>query len=139
MKKRTVLALHSSKYFTVDLRNEIRPRATPELSTTMYQDGNDTCLYGVCHYCSPVDPVCGTGDILEGALISWLPRYLRLVKHRHPWQRTYKKNKLATWETDEGYCEKVWPSFMTMCERCIICILFLANNVGVFNRLGKRV
>ncbi|XP_033333638.1 glycosaminoglycan xylosylkinase [Megalopta genalis] len=91
----------------LDLRKEIRPRATPELYTTMYQDGNDTCLYGVCHYCSPADPVCGTGDILEGALISWLPRYLRLVKHRHPWQRTYKKNKFAMWETDGNYCEKV--------------------------------
>ncbi|KOX79951.1 Glycosaminoglycan xylosylkinase [Melipona quadrifasciata] len=91
----------------LDLRNEIRPRATPELYATMYQDGNDTCLYGACHYCSPADPVCGVGDILEGALISWLPRYLRLVKHRHPWQRTYKKNKLAMWETDDNYCEKV--------------------------------
>jgi len=45
--------------------------------------------------------------MLEGALIFWLPRYLRLVKHRHPWQRTYKKNKLATWEIDEAYCDKV--------------------------------
>ncbi|XP_076628118.1 glycosaminoglycan xylosylkinase [Colletes latitarsis] len=94
----------------LDLGNEVRPLATPELYTTMYQDGNDTCLYGVCHYCSPADPVCATGDILEGALISWLPRYLRLVKHRHPWQRTYKKNKLAAWETDDNYCEKVKDS-----------------------------
>ncbi|XP_076233441.1 glycosaminoglycan xylosylkinase isoform X1 [Calliopsis andreniformis] len=91
----------------LDLRNEIRPHATPNLYATMYEDGNDTCLYGVCHYCTPADPVCGTGDILEGALISWLPRYLKLVKHRHPWQRTYKKNKLALWETDDNYCEKV--------------------------------
>lgn len=96
------------QFFLVDLRNEIRPYATPELYATIYQDGNDTCLYGVCHYCSPADPVCGVGDILEGALISWLPRYLKLVKHRHPWQRTYKKNKLATWETDDNYCEKVY-------------------------------
>ncbi|XP_012541699.1 glycosaminoglycan xylosylkinase isoform X2 [Monomorium pharaonis] len=56
------------------------------------------------------DPVCGTGDVLEGALIFWLPRYLRLVKHRHPWQRTYKRNKLAAWEVDEGYCDKVKDS-----------------------------
>lgn len=94
----------------LDLRNEIRPRATPELYATMYQDGNDTCLYGICHYCSPADPVCGSGDILEGALISWLPRYLKLVKHRHPWQRTYKRNKFAMWETDDNYCEKVKDS-----------------------------
>lgn len=73
----------------------------------MYQEGNDTCFYGVCHYCSPTDPVCGTGDILEGALIFWLPRYLHLVKHRHPWQRTYKRKKLAPWEIDDNYCQKV--------------------------------
>ncbi|XP_011155255.1 glycosaminoglycan xylosylkinase [Harpegnathos saltator] len=93
----------------LDLK-EIRDRATPALYTTMYQEGNDTCLYGVCHYCSPADPVCGVGDILEGALIFWLPRYLRLVKHRHPWQRTYKRNKFATWEIDEAYCDKVKDS-----------------------------
>ncbi|XP_015189808.1 PREDICTED: glycosaminoglycan xylosylkinase isoform X2 [Polistes dominula] len=94
----------------LDLTNEVRRHATPELHATMYQEGNDTCLYGVCHYCSLNDPVCGTGNVLEGALIFWLPRYLHLVKHRHPWQRTYKKKKLAIWETDDAYCEKVKES-----------------------------
>ncbi|XP_026828608.1 glycosaminoglycan xylosylkinase isoform X2 [Ooceraea biroi] len=94
----------------LDLMEEIHNRATPELYATMYQEGNDTCLYGVCHYCSPADPVCGTGNMLEGALIFWLPRYLKLVKHRHPWQRTYKKNKLAAWEVNEAYCDKVKDS-----------------------------
>ncbi|KAH0945353.1 hypothetical protein HN011_005383 [Eciton burchellii] len=94
----------------LNLKEEIHNHATPELYTTMYQEDNNTCLYGFCHYCSPADPVCGTGDILEGALIFWLPRYLRLVKHRHPWQRTYKKNKLAAWEIDEAYCDKVKDS-----------------------------
>ncbi|XP_032678630.1 glycosaminoglycan xylosylkinase [Odontomachus brunneus] len=93
----------------LDLK-EICNHATPALYATMYQEGNNTCLYGVCHYCSPADPVCGTGDILEGALIFWLPRNLRLVKHRHPWQRTYKKNKFAAWEVDEAYCDKVKDS-----------------------------
>ncbi|XP_012287046.1 glycosaminoglycan xylosylkinase [Orussus abietinus] len=92
------------------LREEVRPRATPQLSATMYQEGNDSCLYGVCHYCSPSDPVCGNDDILEGALILWLPSYLKLTKHRHPWQRTYKRHKLALWETDRKFCEKVKES-----------------------------
>lgn len=92
----------------VDLKEEVGNRATPALYATIYQEGNNTCLYGVCHYCSPVDPVCGTGNVLEGALIFWLPRYLRLVKHRHPWQRTYKRNKVAAWEVDEDYCDKVF-------------------------------
>lgn len=94
----------------LDLVEEVREIATPALYATMYQEGNDTCLYGVCHYCSPADPICGGGGILEGALIFWLPRYLRLIKHRHPWQRTYKKNKLAAWEVDEAYCDKVMDS-----------------------------
>lgn len=93
--------------FIVDLKEEVLKHATPALYATMYQKSNNTCLYGVCHYCSPADPVCGTGNMLEGALILWLPRYLRLIKHRHPWQRTYKENKLATWEVDENYCDKV--------------------------------
>lgn len=99
---------HSLVLFVVDLTEEVRNHAAPALYTTMYQEGNDTCLYGVCHYCSLTDPVCGSGGILEGALIFWLPRYLRLVKHRHPWQRTYKKNKFAAWEVDEAYCDKVY-------------------------------
>lgn len=89
------------------LGEEIRRHATPELLKTMYQEGNDTCLYGVCHYCSPADPVCGTGDLLEGVLILWLPKDLQLSKHRHPWQRTYKRNKVALWEIDDNYCDKV--------------------------------
>lgn len=104
----------------------------------MYQDGNDTCLYGVCHYCSPVDPVCGVGDILEGALISWLPRYLRLVKHRHPWQRTYKKNKLAAWETDDNYCEKVSLLDKRMQQVYLSLSFFFDNNMEIFDFLGER-
>ncbi|XP_063983492.1 glycosaminoglycan xylosylkinase [Diachasmimorpha longicaudata] len=87
--------------------SEIRSCATPKLYETLYQEGNETCFYGVCHYCSPADPVCSSSDILEGALILWLPDYLKLFKHRHPWQRTYKHNKLALWETDIRYCDKV--------------------------------
>lgn len=89
------------------MNEEIRRHATPELAATVFKDGNNTCLYGVCHYCTPTDPVCANGDIMEGALILWLPSYLKLTKHRNPWQRTYKKNKFALWETDEHYCDKV--------------------------------
>ncbi|XP_043275426.1 glycosaminoglycan xylosylkinase [Venturia canescens] len=94
----------------LNLTEEVRNRATPQLYATIYQETNNTCLYGVCHYCSPADPVCGIGDILEGSLILWLPSYLKLMKHRHPWQRTYKRNRLALWETDTSYCDKVKES-----------------------------
>lgn len=74
----------------------------------MYREGNDTCVFGVCYYCSRADPVCSSGGYSEGALILWLPSSLKLSKHRHPWQRTYKKDRLATWETDSNYCAKVF-------------------------------
>lgn len=107
-----VIYLYFHFFFSsVNMNEEMRRHATPELAATMYQDGNNTCLYGVCHYCTPTDPVCGNGDIMEGALILWLPSYLKLTKHRNPWQRTYKKNKLALWEIDEHYCDKVGHVF----------------------------
>ncbi|KAK0179688.1 hypothetical protein PV327_005419 [Microctonus hyperodae] len=89
---------------------EVRNRATPELYATMYEKSNETCFYGVCHYCSATDPICSTKNMLEGALILWLPSFIKLYKHRHPWQRTYKRNKLALWETDQNYCDKVKDS-----------------------------
>lgn len=92
--------------FVVNL-TEVRNRATPELYATMYEKSNETCFYGVCHYCSATDPICSTKNMLEGALILWLPSFIKLYKHRHPWQRTYKRNKLALWETDQNYCDKV--------------------------------
>lgn len=94
----------------LDLKREISLRATPKLYSTIYEKGNTTCLYGVCHYCSVDDPVCGEQNILEGALIFWLPKSFKLIKYRHPWQRVYKKNKLAAWQTDNDYCEKVKTS-----------------------------
>ncbi|XP_044595564.1 glycosaminoglycan xylosylkinase isoform X2 [Cotesia glomerata] len=89
---------------------EVQSKATAEVSATMFEEANETCFYGNCHYCSASDPVCSTNNILEGALILWLPSSLKLFKHRHPWQRTYKRNKLAQWETNQNYCDKVKES-----------------------------
>ncbi|XP_015521061.1 glycosaminoglycan xylosylkinase [Neodiprion lecontei] len=89
------------------LSEEIRKQASTELLNTMYQEGNNICFYGICHYCSPEDPICGIDDLLEGVLILWLPNDFQLSKHRNPWQRTYKKNKAAAWEMDDNYCDKV--------------------------------
>nr|CAD7431447.1 unnamed protein product [Timema monikensis] len=69
--------------------------------------GNNTCFYGVCYYCSPQDPVCAKRDVMEGALIMWLPHGYILKKYRNPWQRTYKTDVLARWEVDQQYCDKV--------------------------------
>lgn len=87
--------------------NQVRNRATPGLYATMYEEINETCFYGVCHYCTAADPICSKHHELEGSLILWLPSSLKLFKHRHPWQRTYKRNKFALWETDQNYCDRV--------------------------------
>lgn len=54
--------------------------------------GNNTCFYGVCTYCRPDDAVCGNKSVLEGAVVLWLPNRFRLVKQRHPWQRSYSSS-----------------------------------------------
>lgn len=91
----------------INLRREVLPVATTELAQTFYQEGNNTCFYGICFYCSAHDPVCAKQDIMEGALILWLPDHFVLKKFRHPWQRTYKKDTLARWEVDASYCQLV--------------------------------
>lgn len=73
--------------------------------------------------------------MLEGALILWLPPSLKLVKYRHPWQRMYNNKKLALWETDTGYCEKVNINFLKTLMQLSIKIKF--NIFIVF--LGEEV
>uniref|UniRef100_A0A1B6DK39 FAM20 C-terminal domain-containing protein n=1 Tax=Clastoptera arizonana TaxID=38151 RepID=A0A1B6DK39_9HEMI len=94
----------------VNLRKEIMSVSTTGLLQTFYQEGNDTCFYGVCYYCKPQDAVCATQDIIEGALILWLPEHLPLKKFRHPWQRTYIPDVPARWELDADYCQVVRKS-----------------------------
>lgn len=48
--------------------------------------------------------VLGNGDIMEGSLTLWFPDSKPLDKVRHPYQRTYKPDKMARWQTDEEYC-----------------------------------
>ncbi|KAJ4427672.1 hypothetical protein ANN_25321, partial [Periplaneta americana] len=91
----------------VNLRREVMPVATSDLLDTFYQEGNNTCFYGVCYFCGPNQPVCAQKDLMEGALILWLPSEYKLKKHRSPWQRTYKPEAAARWELDKDYCKKI--------------------------------
>ncbi|GAB6018535.1 Glycosaminoglycan xylosylkinase [Chamberlinius hualienensis] len=71
---------------------------------------NRTCFYGVCYYCKPNDAVCSSSihdDVIEGALILWLPTKYKLKMFRHPWARTYRANLKAKWELDDNYCLKL--------------------------------
>lgn len=49
----------------------------------------------------------GNGDVVEAAVILWLPDSVKLKSYRSPWQRTYKKDKQAPWETDDSFCTKL--------------------------------
>lgn len=71
------------------------PVATPELLDTFYQEGNNTCFYGVCMYCEPQSPVCAKRDIMEGAVIMWLPTNIKFERYPSPWQRSYKNGLVA--------------------------------------------
>ncbi|XP_071947852.1 glycosaminoglycan xylosylkinase-like isoform X2 [Antedon mediterranea] len=91
----------------VNLTKEIIPVATDELMKTfIYRDGNQ-CFYGKCFYCTPLEPACAEGEIMEGSVTLWLPKKMALRRWRHPWSRTYKEGVQARWEYDDTYCEDV--------------------------------
>ncbi|XP_013381488.1 glycosaminoglycan xylosylkinase-like [Lingula anatina] len=94
---------------TVNLQKEILPVSSTKLKSTFFQRDNNTCFYGQCLYCkSEEDGVCADGEMLEGAVVLWLPRQWTFYKkHRSPWQRTYKEGKVARWEYDDTYCDTV--------------------------------
>ena len=48
---------------------------------------------------------------MEGAVTLWMPDSWTLEKVRHPYQRTYREDKKARWETDENYCNDYVTGF----------------------------
>lgn len=71
-------------------------------------DQSRHCFYGVCGYCKPELSVCsGDDDLIETAAILWLPSDVKLKSNRSPWQRTYRKNVKAAWETDDNFCHSL--------------------------------
>ncbi|KAF6211667.1 hypothetical protein GE061_012180 [Apolygus lucorum] len=97
-----------------NLATQILPVSTATLSRTFFKKNNNTCFYGVCMYCKLEDGVCADGHTLEGAVVLWLPNRFRLVKQRHPWQRTYTP-ALAKWQIYGNYCSivKKWKVFQS--------------------------
>lgn len=47
------------------------------------------------------------GEVIEAAIVLWLPDSIKLKSNRSPWQRTYRKNVPAAWELDDQYCVKL--------------------------------
>ncbi|XP_077987000.1 glycosaminoglycan xylosylkinase-like [Glandiceps talaboti] len=92
----------------INLQTEILPVASSRLKETFFLDSeNNTCFYGVCHYCNKGEPACGKDAMIEGSVTLWLPTSWPLQKSNHPWQRTYKEGKKARWEYDNSYCQDV--------------------------------
>ena len=92
-----------STYRSINLHKEILPVASEQLLETAFILNGSTCVYGKCYYCKKTDPICeGKDGHWEGVVIFNVK--LNMKSYRSPWQRTYKKNKLAVWETDNNYC-----------------------------------
>lgn len=90
-----------------NIKRDILPVATTILNNTVLQKQNKTCIYGKCFYCKREDPVCSDSDgSLRGAILYYIPG--KLQSFRSPWQRTYKNNKRAIWESQANYCVYVY-------------------------------
>ncbi|XP_014252220.1 glycosaminoglycan xylosylkinase-like [Cimex lectularius] len=114
----------------VNLKEDILPVATYDLSRTFYKNGSNTCFYGVCLYCKPTDGVCADGALLEGSVTLWLPEHWKLVRLRHPWQRSYTSS-FATWELYTDYCSVIRKSKMYKDEDKILDLI----EISVFDFL----
>ncbi|KAJ3646435.1 hypothetical protein Zmor_024023 [Zophobas morio] len=90
----------------VSFTQDIVPVATKRLINSSFEFNNRTCIYGKCFYCKKQDPVCEDVNFtVYGAVIFNVD--VSFKSYRSPWQRTYKKNKKAAWEEDDGYCKYI--------------------------------
>ncbi|KAK3086999.1 hypothetical protein FSP39_000178 [Pinctada imbricata] len=131
----------------VSMKKEIMPVATDRLLQTFYSINGSTCFYGRCYYCKDnTTGVCADGDIMEGALVMWLPKQWKLKMYKHPWARSYHKGKLARWEKDPEYCDKVkvtepyhsGPRLMDLVDTCIIDYLVGNADRHLIETLGTQ-
>ncbi|XP_029364623.1 extracellular serine/threonine protein kinase FAM20C-like [Echeneis naucrates] len=96
----------------INVTSEIREITTDHrLSRTFFTSpvGN-ICFYGQCEsYCSTEHPVCGQPHALEVSLAVMLPDLSLAPRRswRSPWRRSYSRTKLARWQKDPAYCNKV--------------------------------
>jgi hypothetical protein len=85
---------------------ELWPITTRPLRKTYFKDdGGNMCFYGECYYCRREEAACAQGEVMEGSVTLWLPDWYEMKTRRHPYQRTYRKNRPAKWEGDDYFCE----------------------------------
>ncbi|XP_058508504.1 extracellular serine/threonine protein kinase FAM20C-like [Solea solea] len=96
----------------INVTTEIKEITTDQrLSRTFFTSpvGN-VCFYGQCeYYCSTEHPVCGQPHALEVSLAAMLPDLALAPRRswRSPWRRSYSRTKLAQWQKEPAYCDKV--------------------------------
>lgn len=89
----------------INFKEELLPVAAERLSNTFKEVDGKQCFYGICYYCNENEYACAGDDgLLEGSVTIWFPEDRKLEKIRHPYQRTYKDDKKAKWETEENFC-----------------------------------
>ncbi|XP_034047236.1 extracellular serine/threonine protein kinase FAM20C-like [Thalassophryne amazonica] len=96
----------------INISREIREITTDrKLSRTFFTSpAGNVCFYGQCeYYCSTEHPVCGRPHTLEVSLAAMLPDLSLAPRRswRSPWRRSYSRIKLAQWEMDPNYCDRV--------------------------------
>lgn len=78
------------------------------LILTFLDNETRICLYGKCFYCKSTEAVCGNKThFIEGVFLYQVPG--PILKHKSPWQRTYKEGQKAVWQqnSEGNYCDQV--------------------------------
>uniref|UniRef100_A0A3P9M2D9 FAM20 C-terminal domain-containing protein n=1 Tax=Oryzias latipes TaxID=8090 RepID=A0A3P9M2D9_ORYLA len=96
----------------INVTSEVREITTDRrLAKTFFTSpAGNVCFYGQCeYYCSTENPVCGRPHMLEVSVATMLPDLSLAPRRswRSPWRRAYSRTKLAQWETNPAYCDKV--------------------------------
>jgi len=82
----------------INIEKEVYPVVSSKLNKTFVKQKGNICLYGVCMTCKKTRLACADGKVMEGSVTLWLPPKYSLGYNRHPYQRTYRKNRMAKWE-----------------------------------------